>query len=248
MKILGVIPARFGSTRFPGKALADLGGKPMIQHVYERCRHASRLADVVVATDHPAIQNAVRAFGGDVCMTSDQHPSGTDRCREVVQGWQSGYDYVINIQGDEPFIAPAQIDLLAQLADGRTELATLIKKITSPEQLHNPNVVKAVVNRNGDALYFSRAALPHVRAIAPDEWLQHHTYYKHIGMYAYRTDVLDAITTLPVSSLEKAESLEQLRWLQNGFVVRTMVTELETIGIDTPEDLDAARRHLTANP
>lgn len=247
MKILGVIPARFASTRFPGKPLADLGGKPMIQRVYDQCRMAGRLSDVVVATDHAAIADAVRGFGGHVCITSEHHPSGTDRCFEALQQQQATYDYVINIQGDEPFIAPQQIDLLASLLNGNTELATLIKKITTSEVIFNPNVVKAVVNAAGEALYFSRSPIPYVRGIPGAEWPERHLFYKHIGMYGYRADVLARITQLPVSVLERAESLEQLRWLENGYRIQTAVTDLETVGIDTPEDLAAAERQLNAN-
>ncbi len=244
MKILGVIPARYASTRFPGKPLALLGGKTMIQRVYEQCKKATQLAEVVVATDYHQIADVVGGFGGVVCLTAAHHPSGTDRCYEALQQQQATYDYVINIQGDEPFIAPQQIDLLARLLDGETPLATLIKKITTAEAIINPNVVKAVVNSLGEALYFSRSPIPHVRGLPTAEWLAQHTFYKHIGMYAYRADVLAEITQLPVSNLERAESLEQLRWLENGYRMKTAVTDLETIGIDTPADLEAALRHL----
>jgi 3-deoxy-manno-octulosonate cytidylyltransferase (CMP-KDO synthetase) len=244
MKILGVIPARYASTRFPGKPLADLRGKTMIQRVYEQCKKATRLTDVVVATDHPKILETVTAFGGSVCLTAEHHPSGTDRCHEAWQKQDGHYDYVINIQGDEPFIAPEQIDLLASILDGDAELATLIKAISHPEVIVNPNVVKVVVNQMGEALYFSRSPIPHVRGSAPNEWLGKHIFYKHIGMYGYRTDVLTKITRLPVSTLERAESLEQLRWLENGYRIKTAVTDLETVGIDTPEDLAEAVRQL----
>jgi 3-deoxy-manno-octulosonate cytidylyltransferase (CMP-KDO synthetase) len=247
MKILGVIPARFASTRFPGKPLADLAGKTMIQRVYEQCKKSARLTEVVVATDHLKIMETVQAFGGVVCLTSEHHPSGTDRCFEAMQQQEQTFDYVINIQGDEPFIAPQQIDLLASLLDGRAELATLIKTIGHSENIFNPNVVKVVVNRAGEALYFSRSPLPHVRSTAAEEWLNKHVFYKHIGMYGYRTDVLAKITQLPVSTLERAESLEQLRWLENGYRIQTAVTDFETLGIDTPEDLTAALQHLPAN-
>ncbi len=247
MSILGIIPARYASTRFPAKPLADMAGKSMIRRVYEQARKSKSLSKVVVATDHEDIYNHVMDFGGDVCMTSTHHASGTDRCYEVLAKERPSFDYVINIQGDEPFIAPEQIDLLASLLDGNTELATLIKKIDSAEPLFNPNLVKAVVNKNAEALYFSRSPIPYLRNIDHVEWVTHHHYYKHIGMYAYRKDVLEKITRLEISTLEKAESLEQLRWLENGYKIKVKETSIETIGIDTPEDLENALRHLTNN-
>ncbi len=248
MSILGIIPARYASTRFPAKPLADMGGKSMIRRVYEQAKKSKSLSKVVVATDHEEIYHHVIDFGGDVCMTSTHHASGTDRCYEVLAKENTSFDYVINIQGDEPFIAPEQIDLLASLLlDGDTELATLIKKIDSVEQLFNPNLVKAVVNKNAEALYFSRSPIPYVRNMEQVEWVTHHNFYKHIGMYAYRKDVLEKITRLEISSLEKAESLEQLRWLENGYKIKVKETNIETIGIDTPEDLQNALKHLTNN-
>jgi len=244
MSILGIIPARHASTRFPAKPLADLDGKSMIRRVYEQAKKSTSLAKVIVATDHEEIFDHVIAFGGEVCMTSAHHASGTDRCYEVLSKESSSFDYVINIQGDEPFIAPEQIDLLASLLDGETELATLIKKIDSVEQLFNPNLVKAVVNKNSEALYFSRSPIPYFRNMEQAEWVTHHPYYKHIGMYAYRNDVLEKITRLEMSSLEKVESLEQLRWLENGFKIKVKETSMETLGIDTPEDLEQAIRKL----
>lgn len=247
MSILGIIPARYASTRFPAKPLADMGGKSMIRRVYEQAKKSKSLSKVVVATDHEEIYQHVIDFGGDVCMTSTHHASGTDRCYEVLLKENTSFDYVINIQGDEPFIEPEQIDLLASLLDGDTELATLIKKIDSVEQLFNPNLVKAVVNKNAEALYFSRSPIPYVRNMEQVEWVTHHNFYKHIGMYAYRKDVLEKITRLEISSLEKAESLEQLRWLENGYKIKVKETNIETIGIDTPEDLQNALKHLTNN-
>lgn len=247
MSILGIIPARYASTRFPAKPLADMGGKSMIRRVYEQAKKSKSLSKVVVATDHEEIYNHVVDFGGDVCMTSTHHASGTDRCYEVLSKEHTSFDYVINIQGDEPFIAPEQIDLLASLLDGDTELATLIKKIDSVEQLFNPNLVKAVVNKNDEALYFSRSPIPYVRNMEQVEWVTHHHFYKHIGMYAYRNDVLEKITRLEISTLEKAESLEQLRWLENGYKIKVKETSIETMGIDTPEDLQNALKHLTDN-
>ncbi|HMV08792.1 MAG TPA: 3-deoxy-manno-octulosonate cytidylyltransferase [Cyclobacteriaceae bacterium] len=242
--ILGIIPARYASTRFPGKPLADIGGKSMIQRVYEQVKKSKLIADVIVATDNQQIMNHVTQFGGRVRMTKESHASGTDRCYEALTLQKAQFDYVINIQGDEPFIQPEQIDLLAGLLDGNTEIATLVKKIEDAEQLFNANVVKAVVASNGEALYFSRSTVPHIRNTAETEWLNKHTFYKHIGMYAYRTDVLKKLTALPVSPLEKAESLEQLRWLENGFRIKVAETKTETIGIDTPEDLQRAVANL----
>jgi 3-deoxy-manno-octulosonate cytidylyltransferase (CMP-KDO synthetase) len=243
MTILGIIPARYASTRFPAKALASIGGMSMIERVYRQAQQSKSLNKIIIATDHREIADHVRSFGADVRMTSPDHASGTDRCREVLSK-ESDVDYVINIQGDEPFIAPAQIDLLATLLDGKTELATLVKKIDSVEQLFNPNVVKVVCNKKMEAIYFSRAAIPHVRNQPQAEWVTHHAYYKHIGMYAYRADTLKTITGLPVSGLEKSESLEQLRWIENGYTLKVIETRLETIGIDTPEDLDKAIDYL----
>lgn len=242
--ILGVIPARYASTRFPAKPLADLGGKSMIRRVYEQVKKSKHIMDVVVATDHPEIYNHVKQFGGNVCMTKESHVSGTDRCYEALALQQKEFAYVINIQGDEPFIQPEQIDLLAGLLDGKTEIATLVKKIEEQEQLFNSNVVKAVVAENRTALYFSRSPIPHVRNAQESEWLSKNTFYKHIGMYAYRSDILKQLTGLPISSLEKAESLEQLRWLENGFKISVVETQTETIGIDTPLDLEKALAHL----
>ena len=244
MSILGIIPARHASTRFPAKPLADLGGKSMIRRVYEQAKKSKSLSKVVVATDHEEIYNHVIDFGGEVYMTSPHHASGTDRCYEVLSKETSSFDYVINIQGDEPFIAPEQIDLLASLLDGKTELATLIKKIDSVEQLLNPNLVKVVLNKDQEALYFSRSVIPYFRNQEQAEWVIHHSYYKHIGLYAYRNDVLEKITRLEISSLEKAESLEQLRWLENGYKIKVKETSIETMGIDTPEDLQNALKYL----
>mgnify|MGYP001627204842 FL=1 len=241
--ILAIIPARYASTRFPGKPLIDLGGKTMIQRVYEQTKLASLIQDVVVATDDDRIFNHVRSFGGKVVMTGN-HSSGTDRCFDALQQQQKKYEYVINVQGDEPFIQPAQIDLLAAALDGTTEIATLAKKITDTETIFNANVVKVVFNQHGKALYFSRSPIPHVRNKPESEWLQSTPFYKHIGMYAYRSDVLQKITSLPVSLLEQAESLEQLRWLEHGFSVHIIETERETLSIDSPEDAERARAWL----
>lgn len=244
MTILGIIPARYASTRFPAKALADLDGKPMVQWVYEQALKSKKLSHVVIATDDERIATAVKSFNGNYCMTADTHVSGTDRCFEALKKQSGSFEYVLNIQGDEPFIDPAQIDLLAGMLDGKTELATLCKKISDQETLFNPNVVKLVKSATNEALYFSRSTIPHIRGSAESEWLSRHDFFKHIGMYAYRTDVLEKITTLKPSRLEKAESLEQLRWLENGYRIKVAETTIETIGIDTPEDMRRAVEHL----
>lgn len=239
MKILGIIPARYASTRFPAKALADINGKSMVRRVYEQSQQAESLSRVIVATDDERIRSHVAAFGGEVVMTGTHHQSGTDRCQEVLTVVGESFDYVVNIQGDEPFIQPRQIDLLASVLDGQTELATLIKAISDDQVLFNPNSPKVVVNEAGEALYFSRQPVPYQRNHPTDEWLRHHTYYKHIGLYAYRTDILAQLTQLPPSRLERAEALEQLRWLENGFRIRVVETDIESYGIDTVEDLKA---------
>ncbi|WP_461077454.1 3-deoxy-manno-octulosonate cytidylyltransferase [Spirosoma flavus] len=242
MTILGIIPARYASTRFPAKALVSIEGKSMIQRVVEQASQARSLSRVVVATDDERIQSHVADFGGEVVMTSVHHQSGTDRCQEAVELLGMSPDYVVNIQGDEPFIKPRQIDLLTSVLDGSTELATLIKTIDDVETLFNPNAPKVVINALNEALYFSRHPIPYLRGELAENWLEHHRYYRHIGLYAYRTDVLERITQLPPSSLERAESLEQLRWLENGYRIRTVVTDLDSLGIDTPEDLDRVVR------
>lgn len=239
MKILGIIPARYASTRFPAKALADINGKSMVRRVYEQSQQAESLSRVIVATDDERIRSHVAAFGGEVVMTGTHHQSGTDRCQEALTVVGESFDYVVNIQGDEPFIQPRQIDLLASVLDGQTELATLIKAISDDQVLFNPNSPKVVVSEAGEALYFSRQPVPYQRNHPTDEWLRHHTYYKHIGLYAYRTDILAQLTQLPPSRLERAEALEQLRWLENGFRIRVVETDIESYGIDTVEDLKA---------
>ncbi len=237
MKILGIIPARYASSRFPGKPLVDIGGKSMIQRVYEQAKKCSGLNEVIVATDDDRIFNHVMAFGGVAVMTADTHQSGTDRCAEVAL-LHPEYDVIINIQGDEPFIDPEQINKLAAcFTDKSTQLATLIKRIKTEEELFNTNSPKVVVNKLSEAVYFSRSALPHIRGQEPENWLEFYTFFKHIGIYGYRADILQQITKLSVSSLEKAESLEQLRWIENGYRIKVAETELETYAVDVPEDL-----------
>ncbi|MBP3354625.1 MAG: 3-deoxy-manno-octulosonate cytidylyltransferase [Bacteroidales bacterium] len=242
MKFIAIIPARYASTRFPGKPLADMNGKPMIQRVYEQVKKC--VNRVFVATDDERIFNAVKAFGGDVVMTSESHKSGTDRCAEAYNNIGSGEDVIINIQGDEPFIKPEQIEaVMACFDDISTQIATLVKPFSEEDgidALMNPNSPKVVLGVNNEALYFSRSIVPYVRGCDVQEWLKTNTFYKHIGMYAYRADALAEITKLPQSSLEKAESLEQLRWLQNGYKIKVGITSQETIGIDTPADMQKA--------
>lgn len=242
MAILGIIPARYDSSRFPGKPLADIGGKSMIQRVYEQSLKSAVLQEVIVATDDRRIFDHVTGFGGKAVMTSTTHRSGTERCREA---WRnhcdnqgSSWDAVINIQGDEPFISPAQIDLAGLLLnEPAVNICTLVKKIARTEELLDPNVVKVVLNRFGEALYFSRSPIPFVRGADPGNWLSQTTFFKHIGIYGYKSDILDRLPDLPPSEPEIAESLEQLRWLSNGLKIKTAVTLTETISIDTPDDL-----------
>lgn len=237
MKILGVIPARYASTRFPGKPLALINGKPMVQRVYEQALKAN-LHEVVVATDDDRIADVVKSFGGNVVMTSSEHPSGTDRCAEAMAKYKSGWDAVINIQGDEPYIHPNQINILAALLQrAEVEIGTLVKKISQPEELLNVNTPKVVIDALGNALYFSRQPIPYKKGVEISEWVNQHTYYKHIGIYGYKSDVLPKLTQLKQSSLEVAESLEQLRWLENGYKIATGITVEETIAVDSPDDL-----------
>ena len=248
MKILGMIPARWGSSRFLGKALADIGGTPMVVRVWQQASQCPELEEVIIATDHDDIADVATKAGAQICMTSSHHPSGTDRCAEALLLQKKKWDYVINIQGDEPFIDPQQISSLAAMLDGETQLATLIKRISQSDDLFSPNVVKAVTNAKGEALYFSREPIPHLRNVPRSEWLEHHLWFKHIGIYAYRTDVLREITQLQQGWLENIESLEQLRWLEAGYKIRTAETQLETAGIDTPDDLERALRFLQNKP
>ncbi len=237
MKIIGIIPARYASTRFPAKPLIDIGGKSMIQRVYEQALKCN-LDKVIVATDDDRIAAEVVRFGGDFVMTSIDHLSGTDRCAEVVKVMPD-YDIVVNIQGDEPFIDPKQIKLIVDcFSDKNVKLATLIKEIHTEDELFNINIPKVVINVNQQAIYFSRHPIPFIRGSANNTiWLKNHQYYKHIGIYGYQTQTLLEITELGPSSLEVAESLEQLRWIENGYQIQTKVTDIETIAIDTPEDL-----------
>jgi 3-deoxy-manno-octulosonate cytidylyltransferase (CMP-KDO synthetase) len=236
MKVIGIIPARYASTRFPGKPLIDLKGKSMIQRVVEQCQQSTSLIEIIVATDDQRIFDAVIAFGGKVMMTSEQHQSGTDRCAEVAQQYPA--DVYVNIQGDEPLIDPSQIDLLvACFNKSGVELATLVKKIDDVAVLQNNNTPKVVLDSEGRALYFSRAAIPFQRNVPQAAWLLHQQYYKHIGIYGYTRKALHEITQLPLSSLEQAEALEQLRWLEAGYRIQTAITTLESLAIDSPDDV-----------
>lgn len=241
MNAIAIIPARYSSTRFPGKPLVLIDGKPMIQRVYEQAIQCGDLSDVWVATDDERIQDAVLQFGGKVAMTSPECPSGTDRCTQVLKDQNLQTDLIINIQGDEPFIQPQQISSLIELMQNtQAEIGTLCKSITEESAIFNPNVVKIVLGKDGKALYFSRHPIPYVRGKEKKDWVNEAPFFKHLGMYAYRSDVLTQLSALPQGLLEKAESLEQLRWLEAGYSIYVAETPWESIGIDSPEDLKAA--------
>lgn len=248
MKVLVVIPARYASTRFPGKPLAMLGGKPIIQWVWEHVAQVSVVTDAMVATDDDRILQAVRQFGGQAMMTADTHRSGTDRCGEVLrtleaQGKQ--YDVVINVQGDEPFVEGSQLEALTGCFDNpTTQIATLKTALHTTEELCSPNNVKVISTPQGRAVYFSRQPIPYLRGVAVEQWLERQPYYKHVGIYAFRAQVLKEVTLLQPSPLEVSESLEQLRWLENGYAIQVSETRKANIGIDTPEDLSAAEDYL----
>lgn len=243
-KSIGIIPSRFGSTRFPGKPLAEINGKSMIRRVYEQSIKAACLNRVIVATDDRRIYDHVTGFGGEVVMTGAGIQTGTDRCFEGYQKLGEEYDFVVNIQGDEPFIRPEQIELLAEMFEEDTEVVTLVKKIEEKEILFDPNSVRVVFDSSREALYFTRGTIPYLRDFPEDQWLEKHDYYQHIGLYAYRADILKRIAGMEQSGLELAERLEQLRWLENGIKIKVNVTPYATIGIDTPEDLDKARLYV----
>lgn len=246
LKFIAIIPARYASTRFPGKPLARLGGMPVIERVYRQVKGV--VEDVVVATDDERILAAVEAFGGRAVMTSDKHRSGTDRCWEAYQKQVEEYDVVINVQGDEPFIAHSQLRaIMACFEDEATDIATLVKPFTAEDglaALENPNSPKVVLDSESRAIYFSRSVIPYLRGVEREQWLKHHTFYKHIGMYAFRREALREVTSLEPSPLEMAESLEQLRWLENGYKIGVGISSIETVGIDTPEDLERAEEFL----
>jgi len=236
--ILGIIPARYASSRFPGKPLVEIEGKSMIRRVYEQASQAKTIDKLVVATDDERIATHVKAFGGEVVMTKAEHPSGTDRCYEAFKNVAGDFNYIINIQGDEPFLDPQQIDELGAVCKGQTELATQMIKVDNSAFLFDQGEVKIVLNHENEALYFSRMVIPFIKGKPEAEWHLHHSYYRHVGMYAYRRDVLQAITKLPVSALEKAESLEQLRWLEAGYKIKCVETTFDSHCVDTPEDIE----------
>ncbi len=244
MKTIGIIPARYASSRFPGKPLVDIGGRSMIQRVYERVAAAELVDQVIVATDDERILQNVKAFGGQALMTRLDHQSGTDRCAEVVEQIESA-ELIVNIQGDEPFIDPEQINqVIRPLKAERVEISTLARRIDQTEELFNANVVKVVLSQAQRALYFSRSPIPYLRNAPQTDWLKHAPYYKHIGLYGFRRSALLEVTTLPVSTYERAESLEQLRWLESGRQIFVGITAGETLGVDTPADLERARSLL----
>lgn len=246
MKFIAIIPARYASSRFPGKPLADMNGKPMIQRVYEQVKQS--ISEVYVATDDERILQAVKDFGGNAVMTSIDHRSGTDRCNEAYSKIGQSFDVVLNIQGDEPFITPNQIDMLkACFTDVSVEIATLVKPFEDHvelAELQSPSTPKVVLSKKSEAIYFSRSVIPFLRDTDKSQWPSQHVFYKHIGIYGYRADVLNQITQLPPGLLEQAESLEQLRWIENGYKIKVGVTTQETMGIDTPEDLQNAIKQL----
>lgn len=244
MKVLGIIPARYASTRFPGKPLAMIKGKTMIRRVVEQA-WKSKLDAVVVATDDMRIADEVLGFGGQYVLTDPNHRSGTDRCREALDTLETQYDAVVNIQGDEPFIDPRQINALVDLiSEEETQIASLVRRIDDEDALFSTNTVKVVMDNEGKALYFSRNPIPFMRNVAREQWLENGVFYQHVGIYAYKAEVLRQIAALPPSKLEMAESLEQLRWLENGLPIRMAVTNLMNVSIDTPSDLDKVE-HLT---
>jgi len=251
MRFVGIIPARYASTRFPGKALADIAGKTMIQRVYERA--GAVLEHVWVATDDERIRRVVAGFGGRAVMTDPSCPSGTDRCREALDRIEGGtgasYDVVINVQGDEPVLHPEMLEkLMACFHHADTDIATLVNPVLGVEELFLPGEVKVVFTRRMQALYFSRTPIPYVMEEPRENWLGRHRFHKHVGIYAYRTRVLREITGLPLSPLETAERLEQNRWLENGYTIRVEITDKESVGVDTPEDLERVKRFLKKHP
>ncbi|MES2618380.1 MAG: 3-deoxy-manno-octulosonate cytidylyltransferase [Bacteroidota bacterium] len=248
MKVLIVIPSRYGSTRFEGKPLVDIHGKSLVQRTYLQAKKTALNARVVVATDDERIFNHVNAFG-ECVYTSPNHISGTDRCFEVAETINEDFDVLINLQGDEPFILPSQIEALAgAFNNATTDIATLKKAILTDTDLHNPNIVKVVSNKNNEALYFSRQAIPHIRGKAPNEWVGAFPYSRHIGMYAFRKSIIEDLKALTIGQLEQAESLEQLRWLENGYRIRVLNTDFISPAIDSPEDLLTVENFLKSNP
>lgn len=248
MKVLIVIPSRYGSTRFEGKPLLDIAGKSLVRRTYEQALKANLDARVLVATDDSRIYDHVSAFG-ECIMTSSDHLSGTDRCFEVAAKLEETYDVMINLQGDEPFIQPSQIEqLAAAFVNSEIDIATLKKPLQSKEELFNPNIVKVICDKRSQAIYFSRQAIPYIRSVSEEEWVNAYPYYRHVGLYAFRTSCIAALKQLQPGKLEMAESLEQLRWLENGFRIQVEETEFISPAIDSPADLDAVDNFLKMNP
>ncbi len=247
MRFLGIIPARYQSSRFPGKPLANIAGKSMLQRVYEQVVQCSLLDKVIIATDNQQILEHAMSIGAEAVMTNEKHPSGTDRCFEAYTNLNEYYDVVINIQGDEPFINPIQIELLIKSFKPDDQIATLMIKCKDYETLASEGEVKIVLDKNNYALYFSRSVIPYLRDVPKEQWHLHHTYYRHLGMYAYRTDILKSITMLSPSTLEQKESLEQLRWLENGYKILCIETEYESYCIDYPEDIEKLIKTMQNN-
>lgn len=245
MKVIGVIPSRYGSSRFPGKPLVEIKGKSMIQRVYERSIKSDILDDLVVATDDERIYQHVLKFGGRAVMTSMDHQSGTDRCLEAMQKTEGDFDIIINIQGDEPFIDPSQItDVVTCFNDEETDIATLVKKMHNADELFNPSMVKVVINNKDQAMYFSRSVIPHLYGVPEDQWTQQYEFLEHVGIYGYTKKALMEITQLPISSLEVHEKLEQLRWLENGYTIKVGYTDVESESVDTKEDLERILKRM----
>ncbi len=248
MNFLAIIPARYASTRLPGKPLLKIGKQTMIQRVYQQCSKVAAFAKVVVATDDERIVQEVKQWNGNVVLTKSNHQSGTDRCSEVLAQMNKtdsiNYDFVINVQGDEPFIQPEQLEDILSILTPSVEIGTLIKTIDTTEELFDPNKPKVIIRNDGTAIYFSRHPIPYQRGTEEKEWLTANSYFKHIGIYAYRSDILTRLAALPVSGLEIAESLEQLRWIENGFSIQTKITNQESLGIDTEADLRKAIHFL----
>ncbi|SFV34869.1 3-deoxy-manno-octulosonate cytidylyltransferase [Thermoflavifilum thermophilum] len=245
MRVVAIIPARYASTRFPGKPLVDIAGKSMIRRVYERVSAAAGIQEVWVATDDERIYNHVKSWNGQVMMTAVHHQSGTERCAELAGRLDPAPDIVVNVQGDEPFIQQAHLHaLVACFNDQEVMIASLMKRILNPEELMSPHLPKVIVNQQNDALYFSRQPVPYLRDVPQSEWLAHHMYYKHVGIYAFRMHVLQELVRLPATPLEQAEKLEQLRWLEHGYRIRMAVTHAEQFAIDTPEDLQRCLERL----
>ena len=238
LSVLAIIPARFASTRFPGKPLVEINGKPMVQRVYEQVKKCKFISEIIVATDDQRIFDCVINFGGKALMTSNLHESGTDRCGEVIDKIEKKYDVIINIQGDEPYIKPEQLsEVLFGFNDENTQISSLCKKIENQSDLENSNIVKVTKSNTHKALYFSRSAIPFVRNATFENWMENGIFYKHIGLYAFRTDILKKLVKLPIGILEKTESLEQLRWLEAGFAIHINESQYDSFGIDTPEDI-----------